>query len=173
MDNHKFSICFPDGWFPEWFAYKTCEPSLSVNLPQNWCNNKFLGFAICVAGIRRFGAGCLHDFVTSQKFALRIHFSYKTHDGLLGDSFDELICNLGSKWSTDSECTCLAYFPYPSLGIMSYENLNEWSEIVVGGFGGLRYGGYGLQLVYEDDVKQAEAEAEADELLIIQNNSSY
>ncbi|XP_019151936.1 PREDICTED: TMV resistance protein N-like [Ipomoea nil] len=46
--KHGISVYFPGMVFPEWFTYKNLGNSLSVSLPQNWYNNKFIGFTFCV-----------------------------------------------------------------------------------------------------------------------------
>nr|GMD68751.1 TMV resistance protein N-like [Ipomoea batatas] len=166
-DRHC-SVFFPGNSVPEWFIYKNLGLSISANLPQNWYNDKFMGFAICVPDVRSITCVCSYD--VSEKYGIEVVFGYRSHDG------DEncvltFIGMVGSEEYMVSERSCLAYLSYGSLILPGCEDPNEWSQIVVEGVGDYEgIGGYGLQLVYEDDVKQAQDQAV--ELLMIQNDSS-
>nr|GMD66578.1 TMV resistance protein N-like [Ipomoea batatas] len=166
-DRHC-SVFFPGNSVPEWFTYKNLGLSISANLPQNWYNDKFMGFAICVPDVRSITCVCSYD--VSEKYGIEVVFGYRSHDG------DEncvltFIGMVGSEEYMVSERSCLAYLSYGSLILPGCEDPNEWSQIVVEGVGDYEgIGGYGLQLVYEDDVKQAQDQAV--ELLMIQNDSS-
>ncbi|XP_050231583.1 disease resistance protein RPV1-like [Mercurialis annua] len=53
-DYHKglhslpsISICFSGNEIPKWFHYQKTNSSISIKLPSNWLNPKFLGFAMC------------------------------------------------------------------------------------------------------------------------------
>lgn len=38
-------ICYPGDEIPNWFSYQTLGDSININLPHDWCNVNFLGFA--------------------------------------------------------------------------------------------------------------------------------
>nr|GMD66584.1 TMV resistance protein N-like [Ipomoea batatas] len=168
--DRNFSILFPGISIPECFTYKNLGRSIAADLPRNWYNDKFLGFAICVPDFRGFKGLWLHDYV-SEKYAVCVVFGYRTHDG--GGYCALRPIGVGTIQNVVSERSCLAYLSYRCLSSTSrdYQNPNEWSQIVVYGSSEKeRTAVYGLQLVYEDDVKQAQAQA--DEQLMIQSNYS-
>ncbi|KAJ4723742.1 Disease resistance protein (TIR-NBS-LRR class) family [Melia azedarach] len=44
----QFSISLPGSGIPDWFSYQSSGSSITIQLPQHWCNRTFLGFALCV-----------------------------------------------------------------------------------------------------------------------------
>ncbi|XP_034674452.1 disease resistance protein RPV1-like [Vitis riparia] len=43
----EYSIVLPGSTIPEWFQHLSIGPSVTLELPPNWHNNDFLGFALC------------------------------------------------------------------------------------------------------------------------------
>ncbi|XP_062086549.1 disease resistance-like protein DSC1 [Humulus lupulus] len=48
LERTAVSIYYPGDEIPNWFKYQTQGSSLKIQLPQNWCNANFLGFALCL-----------------------------------------------------------------------------------------------------------------------------
>ncbi|XP_024934597.3 disease resistance-like protein DSC1 [Ziziphus jujuba] len=40
-------ICYPGDEIPKRFSYQSLGSSMNIQLPPNWCNTNFLGFAVC------------------------------------------------------------------------------------------------------------------------------
>ncbi|PRQ37300.1 putative leucine-rich repeat domain, L domain-containing protein [Rosa chinensis] len=53
----RFNMSLPGSEVPDWFNHHSSGFSLSVQLPPNWFDSKFLGFAICANPLLRFIAG--------------------------------------------------------------------------------------------------------------------
>ncbi|XP_031112112.1 TMV resistance protein N-like [Ipomoea triloba] len=155
-NNPNRSICvyFPGMVFPEWFTYKNWGNSLSVSLPQNWYNNKFMGFAFCVVSnlitTPTSGKSCS----ITKNYGLNVKIIPTARDGRQS-SFTSTMGTENMK----SELTCLSYKSFHS-----YYNHNEWCQIEVSGYSDSVYTGIGMRLVYEDDVKTSDVP------LMIQNN---
>nr|GMD63841.1 TMV resistance protein N-like [Ipomoea batatas] len=165
--NRSISVYFPGMMFPEWFTYKNWGNSLSVSLPQNWYNNKFMGFAFCVVSnlitIPTTGRSCS----ITKKYGLDVKIIATTRDG--HRSF--ITSTMGFKGVKQNmksdELTCLSYksFHIYYFFFHIYYNRNEWCQIEVSGrHCNSVYTGIGMRLVYEDDVKTS------DEPLMIQEN---
>ncbi|XP_044511384.1 disease resistance-like protein DSC1 [Mangifera indica] len=41
------SLCLPGSEIPNWFTYRGSESLVTIQLHQNWCNRRFIGFALC------------------------------------------------------------------------------------------------------------------------------
>ncbi|KAJ0026465.1 hypothetical protein Pint_07531 [Pistacia integerrima] len=41
------SFCLPGTIIPDWFSYRSSGSSITIQLPQHWCNTRFIGFALC------------------------------------------------------------------------------------------------------------------------------
>ncbi|KAI7988805.1 Disease resistance-like protein DSC1 [Camellia lanceoleosa] len=50
-----FAICFPEREIPKWFSHQSRGPSISFRLPPHWFNNRFLGVALAVVGLKNGG----------------------------------------------------------------------------------------------------------------------
>ncbi|PRQ59651.1 putative winged helix-turn-helix DNA-binding domain, leucine-rich repeat domain, L [Rosa chinensis] len=46
----SFNMSLPGSEIPDWFNFQCRGSSFTVQLPPNWFDNKFLGFAICAVG---------------------------------------------------------------------------------------------------------------------------
>lgn len=42
----KISLFLPGSKIPEWFNYQSSGSSMTIELPQHWCNRRFIGFAL-------------------------------------------------------------------------------------------------------------------------------
>ncbi|CAI0555932.1 unnamed protein product [Linum tenue] len=80
------SICYPAREIPRWFRYQTNGSSITINLPPDWLNSEFLGFALSAVITTKdrkiFGAtdvGCQCSLITANG----------------RDSHDILCCRLG------------------------------------------------------------------------------
>ncbi|XP_031249156.1 disease resistance-like protein DSC1 isoform X2 [Pistacia vera] len=41
------SFCLPGTIIPNWFSYRSSGSSITIQLPQHWCNTRFIRFALC------------------------------------------------------------------------------------------------------------------------------
>lgn len=69
------SICCPGSNIPKWFSYRSEGPSINIDLPSNWHNANFLGFALCVV-VASEGFNAFETYVQ-----LSCDFELKTNDG--------------------------------------------------------------------------------------------
>nr|GLL42401.1 TMV resistance protein N-like [Ipomoea trifida] len=164
-------ICFPGTVIPEWFTYKNWGPSISVDLPQNWYNNKFMGFAFCaVSDLINTKTSESHDSL-SKTYGIDVQFSFKTISGRK-TKYGLRIGYMGTKQNADCELTCLAFMSFDGFwASYSHEghSPNEWCEIEVSSDGlTMVYTGFGMRLVYEDDV----IESDKDVMMIHTSSSS-
>ncbi|XP_031112110.1 TMV resistance protein N-like [Ipomoea triloba] len=145
--NRRISVCFPGTVFPEWFTYKNWGNSLSVSLPQNWYNNKFMGFAFCLVsnfiGYRTSRKYCS----ITKNYGLDVKIISTARDGRHSLITATMGYN-GVKQNLKSGLTCLCY----KLLHSSHYNRNEWCQIEVSGYLDSVYTCIGMRLVYEDDV---------------------
>nr|GMD68760.1 TMV resistance protein N-like [Ipomoea batatas] len=104
-------ICFPGAVIPEWFTYKNWGPSISVDLPQNWYNNKFMGFAFCaVSDLIKTSLSESYGGL-SKTYGIEVRLSFKTDSGRkTKDGF--MIGYMGTKQNADCELTCLAFVSF-------------------------------------------------------------
>ncbi|KAJ7982642.1 Disease resistance protein (TIR-NBS-LRR class) family [Quillaja saponaria] len=65
------TFCFPGNEIPDWFAHRTEGSCLTMKLSSGWCNDRFLGFALCV--VSEFKGRALEDF--------RLQCGFKINDG--------------------------------------------------------------------------------------------
>nr|GMD68761.1 TMV resistance protein N-like [Ipomoea batatas] len=158
--DDNFSICLPGIEIPEWFTYKNSGPSIAVSLPQNWYNNKFMGFAVCV--VSDLTSTSLSGSINYLKktHGIRVLFSFRTRGGR-NLSYGINIGSIGSDENVDSEHTCLAYVSFDSFWWVYNKMVhspNEWCQVEVSADrftrGHLLLTGFGMRLVYEDDVEQ-------------------
>ncbi|XP_019152024.1 PREDICTED: TMV resistance protein N-like [Ipomoea nil] len=170
--DDDFSICLPGIEIPEWFTYKNLGPSIAVSLPQNWYNNKFMGFAVCVVSDLTSTSLSRSSNYLKTTHGIRVLFRFRTRGGR-NLSYGIDIGSIGSDENVDSEHTCLAYVSFDSFWWpfnKMVHSPNEWCQIEVSADrfsrGHLILTGFGMRLVYEDDVKQS------DEQQMNQNNST-
>nr|GLL42413.1 TMV resistance protein N-like [Ipomoea trifida] len=158
--DDNFSICLPGIVIPEWFTYKNSGPSIAVSLPQNWYNNKFMGFAVCVVSDLTSTSLSWSSNYLKKTHGIRVLFSFRTRGGR-NLSYGINIGSLGSDENVDSEHTCLAYVSFDSFWWVYNKMVhspNEWCQVEVSADrfsrGHLLLTGFGMRLVYEDDVEQ-------------------
>ncbi|KAJ7951590.1 Disease resistance protein (TIR-NBS-LRR class) [Quillaja saponaria] len=56
----SLTVCFPGNEIPDLFAHRTDGSCLTIKLSSGWCNERFLGFALCV--VAEFKGRGLEDF---------------------------------------------------------------------------------------------------------------
>lgn len=166
--DDDFSICFPGIMIPEWFTYKNLGDSISVSLPQNWYNDKFMGFALCIISELRITSTSWRSCKVSKIFGIDAQFRFRSHDGCELNYSAAIGCT--GTMNLDSELTCLAYVSFDEKWLADQDKFrspNELCQIEVSGYYKMVYTGFGMRLVYEDDVKQS-----SDETLVLHNESS-
>ncbi|XP_044509967.1 disease resistance-like protein DSC1 [Mangifera indica] len=101
------SLCLPGSKIPDWFSYQSSGSSITIVLPQHWCNKKFIGFALCVVIAfewRYCGRGL---FVDST-------YQFQTSDNQWDPSIFGLRLSVAGIWAItaiDSEHIVLGYSP--------------------------------------------------------------
>ena len=43
----EFQIIIPGFYIPRWFTHRRLGNSVRIELPPNWCNSSWMGFALC------------------------------------------------------------------------------------------------------------------------------
>ncbi|KAL3499750.1 hypothetical protein ACH5RR_038843 [Cinchona calisaya] len=109
--KHDFSICLPGRNIPAWFTYQNTGPSIKIELPSNWYNDKFMGFAVCV----------VFDLITEFSLwktwhvynhpALGIDF-FLRHQGKKSHIFVTELGYIGTDNKIHSDHTCLGFASY-------------------------------------------------------------
>ncbi|KAL3499774.1 hypothetical protein ACH5RR_038867 [Cinchona calisaya] len=71
-DNYGCNSRLPGRNIPAWFTYQNSGPSIKIELPSNWYNDNFMGFAVCVVFdfITEFSSragSCIHIFGRYQE----------------------------------------------------------------------------------------------------------
>ncbi|KAL3499761.1 hypothetical protein ACH5RR_038854 [Cinchona calisaya] len=98
-------ICLPGRNIPAWFTYQNSGPSIKIELPSNWYNDNFMGFAVCV----------VFDFMT--KFSAYYQVDLRKHPGLamrlIGRDREYALgfvpIYLGTENKIHSDHTCLGF----------------------------------------------------------------
>ncbi|XP_024029284.1 disease resistance-like protein DSC1 [Morus notabilis] len=72
-ERPSVTFCYPGNKIPEWFSYQSEKSSITIELPSNWNNNNFMGFALCVI-VKDF------DFRYNH-VEVKCEFYFKTHNG--------------------------------------------------------------------------------------------
>nr|GMD70805.1 TMV resistance protein N-like [Ipomoea batatas] len=162
--HDNFAICFPGKMIPEWFTYKNWGPSILVNLPQNWYNNKFVGFALCVVSEMINTSKLEHCGYLGVKYGIDVTLSLISPDGDKSN-IGSRIGFMGNKQYADSNISCLAFSSFDKYWEFYYDwahSPNEWCQFEVSQSliesNSTVHRGFGVRLVYEDDVKQGDEE---------------
>ncbi|CDP20963.1 unnamed protein product [Coffea canephora] len=173
----SFSICLPGGSIPSWFTFQNSGPSITIELPPNWYNNEFMGFAVCVVS----------DLMRTP-FLLELQWrellqkipGFPVQFTLIDKEMNRFcyvftMAFVGAENNIDSEHTCLGYLPFdniwealefsrwrdgpsPSLWSNSLRSPNDWTCIEASAQADvmecLAFKEWGISLVYENDVRQ-------------------
>ena len=115
----EYNIVLPGSTIPEWFRHLGIGSSVTIDLPQNWHDEDFLGFALCCVFslegeeiIRGPGQICCNfEFIEGPYLSSSISW---THSG-------------GRVVETDH--IWLVYQPAPKLTITSPSSLNKFRKI--------------------------------------------
>ncbi|KAM5556894.1 TMV resistance protein N [Rosa sericea] len=110
QDNNQrplsFNMSLPGSEIPDWFNYQCKGFSLTVQLPPNWLDSKFLGFAICAVS----------DFKGSQNDASDLialcHCGLKGNHGRYRFSFTLLDWGFTTDRILESDHMFMAYVPW-------------------------------------------------------------
>ncbi|KAM5554871.1 hypothetical protein ABKV19_023008 [Rosa sericea] len=117
--SRPFYFSIPGSEIPEQFIHQWRGTSVTVQLPQNWFHNKFLGFAICAVtnkpqsvNYRRLTARCFCTFKGE-------HCEYRFSFDLFNSHFDVF----RRKWLVSNHML-VGYVPWSEFGING-EEVNE------------------------------------------------
>ncbi|KAG9156062.1 hypothetical protein Leryth_025312 [Lithospermum erythrorhizon] len=162
--DDNFSICLPGAIVPDWFQHQTIGPSISVMLPPNWYNDKFMGFGLCVVSdLLSTSLSRSYNYLKMIP-GIRIQFTVTTKD-LKRSRYASSICYIGAEKDVDSEHMILAYLPFGQLWVAFHKRVhspNDWISIEASAddlskkYFVLKAWGFGL--VYEDDVKHIQTD---------------
>ncbi|CDP20074.1 unnamed protein product, partial [Coffea canephora] len=170
----SFSICLPGGSIPSWFTYQNSGPSITIELPPNWYNNEFMGFAVCVVS----------DLIRTP-FLLELQWrellqkipGFPVQFTLIDKEMNRFcyvftMAFVGAENNIDSEHTCLGYLPFDnildalaftrrrngSLWSNSLRSPNDWTCIEASAHADAKeclvFKEWGISLVYENDFRQ-------------------
>ncbi|KAK4721789.1 hypothetical protein R3W88_012022 [Solanum pinnatisectum] len=79
VKSGHFSIYLPGEQVPEWFGYKLNGTSVSMQLPNDWYNDKFMGFAICVVSDLETTWLSVHEGYLQEMPDILTEFTIKSH----------------------------------------------------------------------------------------------
>ena len=118
LENIAFSIVFPGTGIPEWIWRQNDGSSVKIELPADWCNDDFLGFAVC-------------SVVEHLPERIICHFNSDVFD--YGDLKD---FSLDFHWTGDSvtvgsEHVWLGYQPCSQLRLFQFNDPNAWNHIEI------------------------------------------
>ncbi|PHU14925.1 hypothetical protein BC332_16130, partial [Capsicum chinense] len=152
-DRMTFSIVFPERAIPMWFKHQSVNEKIRFNLPNNWYNDKFKGFAICCATL--MGAGvCSPDSGLSEKY----DYAFIKAKLICSDHSEDLKmlekeCKVGTASRTYGWCVCFAYIPLYLSGHVYGVDVGIFNQY--GFFEASIHGRivrqWGVHLIYEDD----------------------
>ncbi|XP_071920263.1 TMV resistance protein N-like [Coffea arabica] len=169
LRNGSFSICLPGGSIPSWFTHQNSGPSITIELPPNWYNNEFMGFAVCVVSDLIRTPFLLELLQKIPGFPVQF---------TLIDKEMNLFCYVftmafvGAENNIGSEHTCLGYLPFHyildvhawsierkrSLWANSVRSPNDWTCIEASAHVDVKeclvFKEWGISLVYKNDVRQ-------------------
>ncbi|XP_060183988.1 TMV resistance protein N-like isoform X2 [Lycium barbarum] len=158
VKSGHFSIYLPGEQGPEWFGNKLYGTSVSMQLPNNWYNDKFMGFAICVVSdLETTWLSVNEDYLQGMP-GISIEFTIKSHyrrstSCLMNIGF------VGTNKNVASDHTCLAYVPFEEYWSMYKNHLdspNNWSEIHFSANSLRKHiflKSWGIRLVYTDELQ--------------------
>lgn len=167
----KFSIMIPGRKIPECFRYQGVGDLISMDLPRNWYNSKFMGFALCCV-VESVSATPEWDFVYNHKVpTIHMGMDFTNYDQSRKDLIFK-ISTIGTDKKVDSEHICLVYVRSDSIWSASERESNSPNNCS-------RFEAYfshsleeqlllkkwGVRLVYEEDLEQK------DQMLAIQSSS--
>ncbi|TMW89318.1 hypothetical protein EJD97_017354, partial [Solanum chilense] len=147
------SIIFPECAIPTWFKHQSVGEKMLLELPINWYNDKFKGFAICCATL--MGAGVLNpDSGLSKKY----DYAFVKAKLICKDDLEDLKvlekeCKVGTASRTYGSCVCFVYIPlYASLQVSGtdFGKINQYS-LFEASLHGRIVRQWGVHLIYEDE----------------------
>ncbi|XP_019069721.2 disease resistance protein Roq1-like isoform X1 [Solanum lycopersicum] len=144
------SIVFPECAIPTWFKHQSVGEKMLLELPINWYNDKFKGFAICCA--THMGAGVLNpDSGLSKKY----DYAFVKAKLICKDDLEvlEKECKVGTASRTYGSCVCFVYIPlYASLQVSGtdFGKINQYS-LFEASLHGRIVRQWGVHLIYEDE----------------------
>ncbi|KAH0679541.1 hypothetical protein KY284_020626 [Solanum tuberosum] len=158
VKSGHFSIYLPGEQVPEWFGYKLNGTSVSMQLPNDWYNDKFMGFAICVVSDLETTWLSVHEGYLQEMPGISIEFTIKSHlrrstSCLMNIGF------VGTNKNVASDHTCLAYVPFEDYWSMYKNHIdspNNWYQIDFSANSLRKHiflKSWGIRLVYTDDLQ--------------------
>ncbi|KAL3335117.1 hypothetical protein AABB24_031361 [Solanum stoloniferum] len=141
------SIVFPEGAIPWWSKYQSVGEKISFQLPINWYNDKFKGFAICCVALMGEGV-CSPDSRQSGKYDYAFINAKLTCNHLKDLKVIEKKCKVGTASRRHGQCVCFAYLPlYSSLQV---GDINQYSLFEASMHGCIARQ-WGVHMIYEDE----------------------
>ncbi|XP_060214978.1 TMV resistance protein N-like isoform X2 [Lycium barbarum] len=141
------SIVFPGAAIPTWFKHQSTKQTISFELPNDWYNDEFEGFAICCVTL--MGEGFFDpDSGLSGKYDYTFIKAKLTHN----NTVLEKECKVGTVSRTYGWCVCFTCIPlYSSLqasGAVDVKNLNQY-RLFEASIPGRIVRQWGVQLIYK------------------------
>ncbi|KAL3499788.1 hypothetical protein ACH5RR_038881 [Cinchona calisaya] len=147
----RFNICLPGRNIPAWFTYQNSGPSIEIELPSNWYNDKFMGFAVCVVFDSTPECSSWSCTYLPKFQGLYIKF-------IVRDQEEEVDCSMGyivTKNECHSDHTFLGFVPFqvcspndPTCIEASAFSMGSFSEMSASAKA------WGIHVVYEEEVDQ-------------------
>ncbi|KAG5601706.1 hypothetical protein H5410_033076 [Solanum commersonii] len=132
---------------PWWFKYQSVGEKISFQLPINWYNDKFKGFAICCVALMGEGV-CSPDSRLSGKYDYAFINAKLTCNHLKDLKVIQKECKVGTASRRHGQCVCFAYLPlYSSLQV---GDINRYSLFEASMHGCIARQ-WGVHMIYEDE----------------------
>ncbi|XP_034675157.1 disease resistance protein RPV1-like [Vitis riparia] len=146
LENIAFSIVFPGSGIPEWIWHQNVGSSIKIELPTDWYNDDFLGFALC--SVLEHLPERITCTLTSDVF------DYGDLKGF-GIDFHCKGNNVGL------EHVWLGYQPCSQLRLFQFNDPNDWNHIEISFEGAHRFRSSasnvvkkcGVCLIYAEDLE--------------------
>ncbi|KAH0683050.1 hypothetical protein KY289_020802 [Solanum tuberosum] len=158
VKSGHFSIYLPGEQVPKWFGYKLYGTSVSMQHSNDWYNDKFMGFAICVVSDLETTWLSVHECYLQEMPGISIEFTIKSHlrrstSCLMNIGF------VGTNKNVASDHTCLAYVPFEDYWSMYKNHIdspNNWYQMDFSANSLRKHiflKSWGIRLVYTDDLQ--------------------
>ncbi|KAJ8747900.1 hypothetical protein K2173_012790 [Erythroxylum novogranatense] len=138
-----FTMCLPGSRIPEFFTYQEKGSSLKIQLPESWCNNRWMGFFVCaVLGTpyKSNGYGMECKLLAGPEIG---HYIFQ----------DGVITEISGKIKITSDQLWLIFIPCNSSKDVDWYNRCKHFQVLFSP-GELKVKCCGVRIIYEEDVQE-------------------
>ncbi|KAL3499787.1 hypothetical protein ACH5RR_038880 [Cinchona calisaya] len=161
LEELEFSICLPGRNIPAWFTYQNTGPLFKIELPSNWYNDKFMGFAVCAVFDLITGFSCWSYLYLQKHPGLGIRLIVRDQEEMEIFSSFVGLGFIGTENNIHSDHTCLGFVPFK---VFDYSFDHHLSPTYIVAYASCGRGSFpkmspsakawGIRLVYGKEVDQ-------------------